>query len=526
MAGDNLGLTPDDVSALDALDAQGRLAPEAKAALDRVRGGVTAPAPATPPSFGQRLGQSFSDVQQMATLPIRWPVSQVTGQLLHSLGQVPQGPAAAFTRPPAGGMAEGAGEMVGQTVGSAAIAPTLTGAALQGLALAPLLAGPQVPAALQAVGQAAKAATATYPRSLATNVGIGAGTEALTGGYPAVGAALGLIPPVVTAVTHGGQTIAGLKRSRVTLERDFAQSQVDAARAIAGAGADVPALAPVLARPSSAQALLLVRDPKVGLARLRGLFGRTEQAIAASGIQTLDLPELAIATRGQALIQQGLVGGNTTPLQMLQQGNIPTAFTPQEAMDALRQLAYNARKAPYGTPGFAVRELDRTADAEFRQALVTQGQRPDLARLFLQASVQYRKGLSLLRLLEEAQASPGHPQRVLFDADKMRATLVQNIEEYPPSLFPHLWRQLNLNAEIGSQSITQTLGGERVLLPMLAGTGTSLSLPKLQFRNPVGTPAPYAPYPPYPAALGSAATTGIAAEQLRGRNLPFTPFPR
>ena len=525
MAND-LVLTPDDVTQLDALDAQGRLTPEVKAALERVRGGVTAPTPETPPTFGQRLGQSFSDVQQMATLPIRWPISQVAGQLLHSLSQVPQGPAATFTRPPEGGMMQGAGEAAGQMAGSAVMAPTLAGVALQGTALAPLLAqGSRVPAALQAVGRAAKTATSTYPRSLATNVGIGAGAEALTGGDPLAGGALGLIPPAVTALTHGGQTIRELGRSRVTLEKDFAQSQVDAARATQGASLDVPSLAPVLARPSKAQALLLVRDPKVGLARLRQLFGRTEQAIRTSGIQTLDLPQLAIATRGQALIQQGFVGGNVTPVQMLQQGNISTTFAPQEALDALRRLAALARNAPYGTLGFVTRELDRVADAEFRQALTTNG-RPDLARLFLQASMEYRKGLGLLRLLDEAKASPGQSQKAMFDADKLRATLVENIKEYPPSEFPHLWRMLNLNAELGAQSVTRTLGGERILLPMLAGTGTSLSMPKLQFRNPVGTPPPYAPYSPYPAALGAAATTGEATEQLRGRNLPFTPFPR
>jgi len=522
VAGD-LGLTPDKMAQLDALDAQGRLTPEVKAALERVRGGVTAPTPETPPTFGQRLGQSFSDVQQMATLPIRWPVSQVTGQLLHSLSQVPQGPAAAFTRPPEGGMMQGAGEAAGQAAGSAAVAPTLAGAALQGTALAPLLAqGSRVPAALQAVGRAARTATSTYPRSLATNIGIGAGAEALTGGDPLMGGALGLIPPAVTALTHGGQTIRELGRSRVTLEKDFARSQVDAARAVQGASLDVPVLAPVLARRSRAQALLLVRDPKVGLARLRQLFRRTEQAISTSGIQTLDLPQLAMATRGQQMIAQG-----ATPQmvqQLLQQGGL-LSFAPQEAMDALRQVAALGRNAPYGTLGYAARALDRAVDNEFRQVLTTQG-RPDLARLFLQASKDYRKGLGLLRLLEEAKASPGQSQKVMFDADKLRTILIQNIEEYPPSEFPHLWRMLNLNAELGAQSVTRTLGGERVLLPMLAGTGTSVAMPKLQFRNPVGTPPSYAPYSPYPAAIGSAATTGTTVEQLRGRHLPFTPFPR
>lgn len=517
MAGSGI-LTPDDVAALDALDAQGRLAPEAKTALERVRSGVTAPAPVTPPTAGQRLAQGFADVQQMVTAPIRWPIAKVTSQVLHSLSQVPQGPAATFTRPPAGDLMEGAGEMLGQWAGSLALAPTLPGAALQGVALAPLLQGARVPAALQAVGRAAQAATSTYPRSIGTNVAVGAGTEALTGGDPPLGALLGLVPPAATALTHGGQLIGQLKRSRVSLEKEFARSRVDAARAVAGASIDVPVLAPVLARPSSAQALLLVRDPKVGLARLRRLFGDTERAISTSGITTMDLPELAMATRGQQLLAQG-----ASP-QMLAQ-LMPVAFTPQEAMDALRQLAYAARRAPHGTPGFTVRQMDRAADGEFRQALTTAG-RPDLAQMFLQASVQYRKGLALLSLLQEAQASPGSSQQALFDADKMRATMLQNIEEYPPSLLPNLYRQLNLNAAIGAQTITQTFGGERMLLPMLAGTGTSLSLPKLQFRTPVGTPPPFTPYPPYPAALGAAGATGLTADLLRNRNINLTPLPR
>lgn len=413
---------------------------------------------------------------------------------------------------PPGTIERGAGKFIAESV----IPQTPEQAALMALFAIP---GLQAVPGLATVGKTVGKATSTMPRMLTMPPVVGAGTAAATGGDVgdvALGAGQGVMAGGMAATTRGMQKGVRVFRMHETQAAQERVTAREAPKILDAIMEDVPALRPGIVGRSPGESLILLRDPANSRRVLSRAFAATEQQIAQA-VPVIDLPQLGMAVRGQALAGQGL-----SPQQIAGNPQI-TQFSTAEAFEALRRVAADARRAQRGShQAFSLKQLDHAVDAEFRQALVAQG-RQDLADLWKATSTEYRKGLGIGRLLEEMGATPGTSRRAIFDPDRLRQVLMENVEDFPPSVYPELYKAAFPGVEYGAGDVAKTIGGQRVFFPGGGPiAGGAINLPKFLLRERVGITPP----PPTPTWGRAAGAAGVgAAEQLRQLFRPGTTMP-
>ena len=517
-------LTPDELARLDALAAQGRLSPEAKAALEEVRGGVTT-SPQAPPASPGGFRQGWADVAQTLAAPIRSAVGGITGQVLHSLTPetVRQGPRSFFTPPPEGSVGAKTGEFLGGLAGNLVFPDTPEGAALNALLVLPGIGQlGMMPRAIQATSRVAGAPTQTLTRQALTLPAVGGLTAGVTGGDWRLGTAQGAIAPAAGALINIGQGAGNAVREAITRVRNKFSSDTFAEQVALGIERDIPAFRPLVrgvtglggTSADRAQRVLEALGSKrdIGDRLLSRMFDHTERTIerelARNGVTHLNLPALAGA------LQQ------FTPVAP-PPGGLMTWFTIQDAFVALKRVAATNRMMGQSyargnsslTPDavHAASVADKAADAEFRQALVGTG-RDDLATAFAQASAEFRDGTALIDFMRRLNApgaiktaAPGETTGPLINPNEFRY-LAHSSEGLPQDRFRGVWNAMGRGVDVD-----KTISMMRLVAPVGGKSGVSMPAPAATFRNPEGQPLSL---PQLPRRLGGALAADILRKQF------------
>ena len=405
--------------------------------------------------------------------------------------------------------------------------------------------------------------TATLPRQLMSLPATGAAVGAATSENPVMGglqgAGLGVVPPVLGGALRFGRGVGRYAGDWATRNRNIQMSEAQSERALGGMLTDMPALAPTVQDLSQSfgvqnatGVLLALSDEKIGKQALRDAFGGMQAAIDTGlqqgGVQTLNLPQLAAAVRAQPQIPQGPAFAPPAQLANYLQprgainitgpGQVPpnTAFTPEEAMTQLKEVAWRVRDLyRHGaTPAerHAASVLDKTVDQEFRDALIA-ANRPDLARQFLSMSNQFRQGVQYFNFWDAALSSsrikatmPSETTTPMFDWDNIKSLMVTPDVGLSRTEFPGLFHALWSNAPIGATGVLRSFGGGMRMFANAnaALPGGSIGVPRFQFYHPQGEPTTLTM--PVLERLVPGLALGPLEKQLRGRNLALTPAPR
>lgn len=325
------------------------------------------------------------------------------------------------------------------------------------------------------------------------------GTAAVTGGEPgkAAGEALLLAGGGEALrlggeqVLRGGRAISQLvRRQRIASVKDAA----DLGRTINETVEAFPTL-------RTSEDLLRLRDRRVGLHALGQSFDRMEAAVtqALGGAnREISAPTLASASpqaqrRLAAIMNQlGLTDPSQIPPQMRPQlDQLPIS----EAFGLLKVLKARGRKAPVDVLGRPAREVARAAERELRDAITD----PALVELYDKTVAEYGRGIGILELLEESKVVGSAAEGARTTLQALQNFLVENIENFSPTVFPKLWQAAARGAPIGSADVPPA--AIRVFLPGLSRMlpGGAVNIPLLPSRFVGRSPVPPVPTPFLPS---------------------------
>ena len=470
------------------------------------------------------------------------------------------------------------GEAAGTFAGEMALPSTPEGQAISALLMLPVVgqgAGAvsrvfnmprAITSAIQAASRVAGAPTASLPRQLLSLPAAGAAAGAATSENPVMGglagAGLGLVPPAIGGALRFGHGAGRYAGDWATRNRNIVMSETQSERGLGGMLTDMPALTPAVQNISQSfgvqnatGVLLALADEKIGKQALRDAFGGMQTTIGAglqqSGVQTLNLPQLAAAVRPQPTALQGPTF--TPPANVAQYMQprgavnvtgmgpaapaLNTAFTPEEAMTQLKEVAWRVRDLyRHGAPPaerHAASVLDKAVDQEFRDALIA-ANRPDLARQFLDMSDQFRKGVQYFNFWDKALSSsrikeimPNETTTPMFNWDAIKHLMNTSDVGLSRIEFPGLYRALWSNAPIGAIGILRGFGGGMRMFANAnsALPGGSVGVPRFQFYHPQGEPTTLT-LPTLERLVPGLALGPIDERLLNRRNLALTPAPR
>lgn len=525
--------------------------------------------PGPPPPFRERWAQQ----QRTLTTPIREPIAAGVRGAFNWLTPPSPDPAMQALNKQ---MAEQYGQAAGTFAGEMALPSTPEGAAVTlplmlpvvGQAVGGLARLAHAPTAavkaIQAAARVAEAPTASLPRQMMTLPAVGAATGAATSDNPVMGglqgAGLGLIPPTIGGALRFGTGVGRYAGDWATRNRNIRMSEAQSERGLEGMLTDLPAMAPAaqnVAQSFGVQnatgVLFALADEKIGKQALRDAFGGMQATINTGlqqgGVQTLNLPQLAAAVRPQPVMPGGPTfappAGLANYLQPRGAANITgpgqaplnIAFTPDEAMTQLKEVAWRVRDLyRHGAPPaerHTASVLDKAVDKEFRDALIA-ANRPDLARQFLDMSDQFRKGVQYFNFWDAALSSsrikavmPSETTTPMFDWDNIKSLMHTSDVGLSRVEFPGLYRALWSNAPIGASGILRGFGGGMRMFANAnsALPGGSVGVPRFQFYHPQGEPTTLT-MPTAERLVPGLALGPIDERLLRQRNLNLTPLPR
>ena len=473
-------LSPDDKAyafrVLAMPENQGRSAQEIVDAINEQTRGAQ-PAPVEPPGIVQRGLQTITSGLQAARGAVRPAAQNLADFATHPLDRL--------SRPLESPETFRSGDRLG--TGGRMLAEGLNpvpGSATEAAALVPLLAIPGAGRMRDVLRAGAAVAS-------------GAATGAAETGSPESG---GLMGAVAGAAPLLGRLLRFARVKSGTWQTPGASrvaSEAATPGIAAAIGAEVPALGSAMGG-RSAESLLALRDPGVGLKALRTQFERSDRAIVSHfGDTPMRLPSLPGQPTQEALTLATRLGVPPTHpivVQMLDRQGLPASAgtSAQEVLSQIKVLKETGRLAPDGATGFAARQQARAVESDLRAAL------PESLRTGYEAAVNaFDKGLDLLAVLRKSGAFTGDVKGPVVDVDRIRDFLVQHIEEYPPSRLPNLWNEV-FQGIPGARDVIQKLGSERVYMG-----NVGVGLPGVTFRQRVGAKMPRQPNAPG-LALGGA----------------------
>ena len=455
---------------------QGRSAQEIVDAITEQKGGQ---APAEQPGLVRRGLQAVTSGLQTARgvlQPAANNLADLISNPLDRLSRPFEGPQEQYR----------SGERLGTVgrMGASALNP-VPGSATEAAAVAPLLAIPGGGLARDLLRGGAAVAS-------------GAATGAAETGSPLSGALTGAVAgaaPLLGRLLRFARVKAGTFQ---TPGATRTASEAVGPKIASAINRDVPALGKAMGG-DTAESLLKLRDPGVGLKALRDQFARSDTAIVAHfGDTPMRLPSLQGQPTQEALALASRLGvppSHPAVAQMLKQQGLPASagVSAQEALTQIKLLKETGRFAPDGATGFAAREQARVLEGELLAAL------PASLRKGYQTAVrEFSRGLDVLEVLKRSGAFEGDVRGPVFDVDRVRDFLVKNLEDYPPSRLRALW-DAAFEGIPGARDVIQKFGSERIYMGPVGST-----LPGLSFRPRVG--APQRAQPNAPAwALGGAA---------------------
>lgn len=406
--------------------------------------------------LGQTIRDAYTAVAQPVTNAVASGVDKVFGALAPGGGEDPNNPGSR-------GMAADmiAKHVVPQTPESAVLMATAPLVSRIGASPTSLLANRPV---------------AAFGARMGAQTAVGAGTAAATGGSAATGALEGATSQAFGEGMRGAQALTEMAHNVLLRRKALGQATSTAEAVAQGIAQDVPAFS----------SYMTGKTPEQGLFDLTAIAGGKHgkktvgEVLLGNSMQKADDAMVAAMGGPKAQVPSHAIGAR----QGLPQSKLAPTVSIEDALALLKEAKAEARKAPPGPQGYAVRQNAKLMEEEIANAVAQRD--PGVAAQWKASMEGYGKGLRVLSALEDSKAFEGPLKRgtgPTFNPDLFTEYMTANRSEVGANLLPKTWEGFLRGAQPGARSVTANVGGER----LYAGRGMSGKLPQVRYQlEPIG----------------------------------------